>query len=63
MSVLVVSLISLKNSAPTGSTVITFYIGYFHRNLLSLKSERKANTLYKDPHIFMLKSPSLRDKF
>lgn len=38
-------------------------IGCFQINLLSLKLERKANTLHKDPHIFILKSPSLKDKY
>lgn len=52
---LVVSVIALKKSAPTGRTFIKFCIAYFHRNLLSLKSERKANTLHKDPPYIYVK--------
>lgn len=53
----------IEELGPNGPTFITFYTGYFQRNLLSLKSERKANTLHKDPHVFILISPSLWDKY
>jgi hypothetical protein len=49
----------IEELGPNGPTFITFYIGYFQRNLLSLKSERNVNALHKDLHIFILISPSL----
>jgi hypothetical protein len=51
---LCVCLLALKNSAPTGHNFIKFYIGCFHKNLLSLKSDKNGkHVTWRLPYIYV----------